>query len=109
MPAAHLSGMKTPRIPAPAGRGRLVVLIVAGVVLVLLVAFKSVGAKQDGANSRGMVTLGGKYYLTCLKHHTWTTNKKGEKVRGTGSYEGVEGYKIPADLVQRVEAKETKD
>lgn len=37
MPAAHLSGMKTPRIPAPAGRGRLVVLIVAGVVLVLLV------------------------------------------------------------------------
>lgn len=63
-------------------------------------ALARVGAVPDGEHAFGVASHGGAFFLVRLAHHTWTTNAKGEAV--PGSFDGIEAYRVPADLDARV-------
>jgi len=66
-------------------------------------AFRDMGARQDGPHSWGVFSYKGKYFLTRLAHHTWTTKVvNGKVVRVPFNGSGVEAYEIPAQLGIRV-------
>jgi hypothetical protein len=61
------------------------------------------GSKADGPNNTGMITYKGNYLLwRHAIHHNHDPQGKGP---ATGTYDALEGYKLPADIVAQYEAR----